>query len=174
MTEPIIEFYKGSGTDHRGRRLAAIVQKSDKWLEETHDYIQWVFPLSAPSRFNPHAPLLTEAARRVFTDSSHDDHAAVQQNFTTAIRRMLAFYGYSIVLPAGEQIAATSDWPEQANNWLTPGNHNQMRLTRMIRSMHLLGRDALAKSLQRALLHVGKKNPKAVSNRTLEFWRHAA
>ena len=55
----ILDFYRSTGTDHRGRTLSQIPQKSDRWLEETHDYIQWLFPLYVRSKFNPHAPLLT-------------------------------------------------------------------------------------------------------------------
>jgi len=40
-TELVLNFYLGSGTDHKGRKLSQVVQKSDRWLEETHDYIQW-------------------------------------------------------------------------------------------------------------------------------------
>lgn len=70
MVDTFLDFYLGTGTDHRGRTLWQIVQKSDAWIEETHDYIQWLFPLSEPSQFNPHAPILTEASRAPLVDGA--------------------------------------------------------------------------------------------------------
>jgi hypothetical protein len=57
-TERFLLFYRGEGEDHCGRKLRQIIAKSDVWLEETHDYIQWLFPLPTASRFNPDAPIL--------------------------------------------------------------------------------------------------------------------
>ena len=48
----LITFYRGSGTDHAGRRIDEILSWDDAALESVHDYIQWLFPLDEPSRFN--------------------------------------------------------------------------------------------------------------------------
>lgn len=92
-----------------------IVQKSDEWLAATHDYIQWLFPLPERSQFNPHAPILTNEVCAGFVDSSHPDDAILQKNFGAAITRMLALYGYAVVLPSPDQIAATAEWEEKSN-----------------------------------------------------------
>jgi hypothetical protein len=172
-TALLLAFYAGTGTDHKGRTVGQLVQKPDRWLEETHDYIQWLFPLYAPSQFNPHAPLLTDEVCAAFRDPLYPDHLVLQANFQAAIRRMLAFYGYSINLLSPTEVEGTGDWDEQSEHWLTPGNHNQMRITRMLRSMYLLGRAPLARSWQRSLFAVGKAHPEAVSMGTLRFWAEA-
>lgn len=127
-----LDFHLGTGADHRGRTLSQIIQKSDRWLEETHDYIQWLFPLYVCSQFNPDAPLLTDEVRAAFTDPCHPDHAVLQQNFGSAIYRMLVFYGYSFS-PGSTDVSPTGEWRDKADNWLTDGNHNFMRMTRMLR-----------------------------------------
>ena len=56
----LTEFYKGTGTDSEGRTIAMIWAYSHNQWEATHDFIQWLFPLPEPSRFNPSAPVLSE------------------------------------------------------------------------------------------------------------------
>ncbi len=55
----LTDFYAGRGTDTEGRRLADLLAWDDDDLEQVHDFIQWLFPLPEPSRFNADAPLLT-------------------------------------------------------------------------------------------------------------------
>jgi len=168
----LLDFHLGSGADHRGRTLLQIVQKSDRWLEETHDYIQWLFPLYVRSQFNPDAPLLTDEIRAAFTDPGNPDRAVLQQNFGSAIYRMLVFYGYSFS-PGSTDVSPTGEWRDKADNWLTDGNHNFMRMTRMLRSMMLLGRQELACSFHECLLAAARANATAISKRTLAFWEEA-
>jgi hypothetical protein len=56
----LVEFYFGRATDSEGRLLHEIWEWGDDDFEEVHDFVQWLFPLPEPSRFNPDAPLLTE------------------------------------------------------------------------------------------------------------------
>src|SRR5690606_1091064 len=55
----VVEFYRGHAPDAEGRRLQDIWNWSDEELEVFHDYIQWLLPLSDPSRFYPDASLLS-------------------------------------------------------------------------------------------------------------------
>jgi opioid growth factor receptor-like protein len=166
----ILSFYIGTGKDHRGRMLSQILQKSDRWLEETHDYIQWLFPLYVRSKFNPNAPLLTDEVRAAFADSNGADYPVLQQNFSRAIYRMLVFYGYSVSPLAPDVVSPTGEWADKAQNWMTDGNHNFMRITRMLRSMTLLGRQELATSFHSVLTAAARAHPKIISKRTLSFW----
>jgi hypothetical protein len=168
----ILSFFLGVGTDHQGRKLSQVVQKSDRWLEETHDYIQWLFPLDAESQFNPHAPVLTDDVRAAFTNPGSSDRNTLQQNFGLAIHRMLVFYGYSSS-PGLADVSPTSEWRDMADNWLTDGNHNFMRMTRMLRSMMLLGRQELARSFHECLVAAARVHPSVISKRTLGFWNEA-
>jgi hypothetical protein len=168
--EILLRFYQETGTDHRGRALSHILGKSDAWLEQTHDYVQWLFPLPEPSSFNPHAPLLTDGARAAFTDPAGAEYRSVQQNFGRAIYRMLVFYGYSVGPLAPDVVSPTGEWADKAVNWLTDGNHNFMRMTRMLRSMTLLGRQELARSFQSVLTAAARAHPKIIFQRTIALW----
>jgi hypothetical protein len=52
----LTDFYRGAGSDSEGRSLADLWNLSDDEMEDIHDFIQWMFPLREPSRFNPDAP----------------------------------------------------------------------------------------------------------------------
>src|SRR5687767_5392549 len=88
-TSPIVGFYRGTTPDARGRMLEDILAADDGWLERTHDYIQWLFPLRARSAFNMHAPILDDATIEAFL--AHD---SLRNNLRRAFGRMLAFYGF--------------------------------------------------------------------------------
>jgi hypothetical protein len=48
----LLAFYRGQAPDDAGRWLKDIWEWDDEQLETTHDFIQWLFPLPEPSRFN--------------------------------------------------------------------------------------------------------------------------
>ena len=60
----ILSFYGGETTDHRGRYLRDIQQWWDDRLEETHDYIQWLFPLAEPADLMCTRPFWTRQPSR--------------------------------------------------------------------------------------------------------------
>jgi hypothetical protein len=166
--DPLLKFYSG-GPDATGRTLAGILAWDDERLEAVHDFIQWVFPTREPSGVNPLAPLVTEAAVRAFESDS-----ALGDRLRQALDRMLIFYGLAW---SGDRIAIdASRFPLRARVWLRPGNHNHLRLTRIMKSLATLGLPEEARALQRCLLEEVCAGPGAesVSPRTLDFWRRAA
>ena len=169
----LLNFYLGTGTDHMGRRLEAIIRKDDRWFEQTHDYIQWLFPLYVGSQFNPNAPILTDEVSEMFNTPSHPDFPILHKNFSAAIQRMLVFYGYFNGPLNPDQVEPTGEWRNKADNWLCDGNHNYMRITRMLRCMTLLGRHKLAVSFRDALLDAASVHPEVISLRTIGFWDEA-
>ena len=133
--DPIVAFYSG-GYDDRHRRLADILGWSDDRLEAVHDYIQWVFPDRRPSPVNPSAPLVTTATEKAFAERPE-----LRAKLAGAFDRMLAFYGLHRVADSPDPIRIEIDpasFPRQAANWLRPGNHNHLRLTRIMQSLAAL------------------------------------
>ena len=166
-TSPLVRFYAGAGPDARGRTIAEIWAWDDAALERVHDYIQWLFPLPEPSRFNDGAPLLTAADIAAFAAN-----AELRDNLQRSLRRLLAFYGFA--LGAGPRVSRTADFAAKAANWLTPGNHNVLRLTRILRALSLLGLGGEARALLAALEEVYRGGgAAAIGERSLAFWRGA-
>jgi hypothetical protein len=162
-----VAFYRG-GPDSEGRTLDEILGWDDERLEAVHDYIQWLFPTRQPSGVNPSAPLATDEAARAFTRES-----ALRDRLRRSFERMLAFYGLRQNGPRVEM--DDRRFPGRAHVWLHPGNHNHLRLTRIIDSLSTLGLPAEARALQRCLIDDVAAGPGAgrISPRTLQFWRQA-
>jgi hypothetical protein len=158
----IRDFYAGSGTDAAGRTLEQVWRFKPAEIETRHDFIQWLFPLREPSRYNPDAPLLAPADEDAFRRD-----ARLQENLLRSLDMMLGFYG---LRREGKEILPP-DLPGLAERaWLTPGDHNHLRLSRIVQSLALLGQDGLARSLQSRLMDIARARPDRVAPRTVEVW----
>ena len=162
----LLAFYYGSLPDHRGRMLAEILQQDDVWLEATHDYIQWLFPLDEPSRVTPDAPLVDGETGRLFRTDE-----ILQRHLRAALVRMLRFFGLRF---DGTNLRQADNWPQRKTEWFTQSTHNSLRITRILKSMMLLGlqRDAIA--LAAGLEQLCETDPECgVSAESRIHWREA-
>ncbi len=165
--DPVVAFYSGGG-DSEGRTLADILSWNDDRLEAVHDYIQWLFPTRQPSAVNPLAPLVTDPTAAAFAAD-----VALRERLRRALDRMLAFYGLH---RRGARIEIDrARFALRSRVWLRPGNHNHLRLTRIMQSLAVLGLAAEARALQCCLLEDVCGGPQGdnVSKRTVDFWKGA-
>jgi hypothetical protein len=182
VVHPIIAFYRDGAPDDRARTLAQILAWDDGRLEAVHDFIQWLFPLPEPSGANPSAPTLDDATIAAF-------HATpeMQQRLRQSFDRMMRFYGFAWSAPPSRSsgpaapasapapgLVRAPDFRTQARTWLHPGNHNHLRLTRILRSTLLLGLEAESKALFGALNALYREHPDRIPARTHAFWSSAA
>lgn len=170
MKYPVLDFYRGKGTDQNGRTIDKVWKLSDGDLELDHDYIQWLFPLQEPSKFNPDAPLLDAWTARKF----HTD-VELLAKVLTSFKLMLKFYGLD------HETVGNSVWvfpskvfQECARAWVTPNNHNFLRLTRIMTSTYLLGLDDHAIALKRYLTQgLYPARPTVIGQETQGYWLSA-
>lgn len=164
----ILDFYRGTGGTSTGWRMDEILAWPDTEIEGVHDFIQWLFPLPEKSMANPFAPVLDKP-----TISAFHHEAKLQEALRTSLGRMLTFYGF---VPQGNAIVPAADYESRAKNWLTPANHNHLRLTRMIRSLRVLGLESEAQALWKALqdVYASDEGKNSISERTYKFWTRAA
>ena len=161
---PLIAFYRGEAPDHKGRYIDAVWALSHFWLEHTHDYIQWLFPIPEAGRFNAFAPLLTDVEREVF----HDDSALREQQ-RVSLDVMLSFLG---LVRDGLNITAQPSLNIRDHIWLKAGGHNHLRISRIIRSLALCHQDDLALALQEAVVRIGTEQG-IVSGASIQYWIEA-
>lgn len=168
--DPIVAFYRGERPDASGRHLANILDWDDRQLEAVHDYIQWVFPTSQPSAVNVSAPLVTRETVAAF----HADEE-LRGGLLRSFDRILRFYGLERVQgDAGVEIRPGVNYEVRKTNWLHPGNHNHLRITRILTSLRLLGLPDEAAAFRRCLLGIYDKVGSAcISGETLRFWMRA-
>src|SRR3972149_450075 len=160
----LISFYAGEGVDDRGRSFSEILKLNYDSIESLHDFIQWLFPLDMPSAYNWNAPVLTQVDIDAFRNS-----AELQNNTIKALVLMMDFYGFS--LSAGH-VVKSNRFQERASNWLNDGNHNMLRITRILRSLSLLGLNNYAKNFFAALESVYEDDPDLIGN-SYGYWKNA-
>ena len=116
----IIDFYKGSKPDHAGRYWGEIVSQTDDWLESTHDFIQWLFPLNETSQFSKNAPILSKKDIDEFKIT-----VSLQNRLLASFAMMLSFYGLELYRENDELIIRKDNiiFQERASVWLSPNNH---------------------------------------------------
>lgn len=170
-TDPLLAFFSGTGTDDAGRYHAEILAWPDYRLEVEHDYIQWLFPSRQRSRFNPNAPRLQPSTIKAFR-AEESLRAALVRGF----ERMASFYGFAIrhFADGSLQLDAVADFETRSRAWLTRGNHNYARLTRILTSLRLLGCPEQADALFDVLDWVYRRHPSLIGQTTYGFWRSAA
>ena len=165
MNQPFVDFYSGKATDTSGRTLREIHRWDYNELETVHDYIQWLFSLPEPSQYNPRAPVLDAEQIAKF----HAD-AELRAQLLASFDMMLGFYGFE---RNNMSVIRSNSWEERSRNWLRPGNHNHLRLTRILKSLSILGLKDYAHALFEALnaLYSGKSS--AISGTTIGYWKRA-
>jgi hypothetical protein len=86
---------------------------------------------------------------------------------------MLRFYGLEIEFGSPPAVRLATDFPERAANWLHPGNHNHLRITRILKSLTLLGLREDAEAFLECLEAIYAEAPGKISAASLRFWRAA-
>ncbi len=169
MSNDVIGFYKGAATNQVGMTIQDVQQMDATQLEEDHHYIQWIFPLPEKSLAVPTSPVLRQAD----IDEFRGD-IGLRSTMLRMALKMFDFYG--LECGGGEsygKIVKADDFDEKAQNWLTPRNHNFLRMSRLLRSMKLLGLEGLAKNLHKCLCGIYEENKITIGEITKQFWDEA-
>jgi hypothetical protein len=162
----LLDFYRGAGTDAEGRTLAEILAWGDDDLEAVHDFIQWLFPLPEPSNFNADAPLLTPEDIAAFQGD-----AVVRANLRRAFARILRFLG--LEQQGGGEVVEGPNFAARAPDvWASP-NHNWLRVSRILRSLALLGLRPEAGALYARLASFRDSRRFPIREDTFRYWTAA-
>lgn len=133
MNDDIIDFYLNDFLVDREFTFKDFLVADTNWLEDTHNYIQWVFPTKTKSRYNPKAPILDRETALYLQDGQR-----FKKLFNLACRKQLRFWGFGAdyTLPIG--------MPRNVVWWFEHNNHNRLRIARFLESTCLLGEPYLA------------------------------
>ncbi|MDB5385339.1 MAG: hypothetical protein JWM11_985 [Planctomycetaceae bacterium] len=162
----LLDFYRGNTTDIEGRLLKDIWIWDDDRLEEVHDFIQWLFPLLEPSQFNSAAPLLTEDD---IADFKNDQ--GLKANLMKSFERILSFLG--LALNADGKVVEGENFSTRIPDvWAWP-NHNWLRISRILRSLTLLGMEVHAHALYDQLFAFYETKRFPIPANTFQYWTDA-
>jgi hypothetical protein len=160
----LTDFYRGTSTDSEGRTLAELWAYSDDDLEDVHDFIQWLFPLREPSRFNPDAPLVTAADIAEF----HAD-PQLRENLLRSFEVFLAFLGLRY---EDGRVAKSPVFETRIGIWRLP-NHNWLRITRVLTSTRLLGLERPSRAFFEFLKQLRDSGLSGITADTFRYWEQA-
>lgn len=167
--EVLVAFYLNQRPDSEGRMIEEIWCWDDESLEYTHDYIQWLFPLKQRSRFNPDAPLLNDAVIQAFRTNEQ-----LRSHLRKSLKVMLSFYG----LQGNErnnghiEVTQSDEYRERKTVWLNRGNHNYLRITRILTSLNLLGLEYYAQAFFNCLDQIYSEEGDRIGSETYTFWKN--
>ena len=145
----VLGFLNGTAADIHGRKFDDVIAFSDEQIEHTHNFIQWLFPLSEPSLSVPGSPCLSDAD-------------------VTAIRNSRA---------AIENLIKAADWffdfLVRNQHWVKNYDHNHLRITRVIKSLRLLVGDENAHQFQEEVTKVVGDRISTIDPKARQFWKMA-
>lgn len=160
----LLNFYRLEERDSEGRMLQEIWAWDDDDLEHCHDFIQWMFPLDEPSALNADAPMVTKEDRAAFRSESQ-----LQSAMRRSLSIFLVFLGLAIT--ADGRVVPGAQFDRRLSLWKYP-NHNWLRITRVLKSLRLLGFEKEAKMLWDCLKQL-HENDGLVSDDSFSYWRDA-
>ena len=110
----IVDFLEGVEPNINKLYIQDIWDLSDEEIENTHDFIQWLFPTDRPSRYNLAAPVLSEQDIL----NVHNSEKA-QKNLKYSANWFLNFL-------------------DRHSYWIDKHDHNQLRIKRIKKCLRLL------------------------------------
>ena len=145
----IVGFLEGKTPDHRGRTLSMVLAFSDERAEQTHDYIQWLFPLTEPSQSQPDAPVLNAEEIPLIRAS-----AMASKNMKFSADWYLGFL-------------------MRNRHWVSRYDHNHLRITRAIKSLRLLVSSSDADTFRIECIELAGHDFSTVAPNAVRFWENS-
>ena len=143
----LVDFLNETGPDHQGRYLQDIWDFNDKAIEQTHDFIQWMFPLTEKSMSVPGAPTL-----------SAEDIEAIR---TSEVARA--------------NLERSANWYlgflQRNDHWIRSYDHNHLRITRAIKSLSLLLSKEIAEGFLNSVFDIAGDRVNVVRQDAVCFWK---
>ena len=145
----LLGFLEGYDADARGRKLHDIWELSDNQIESTHDFIQWLFPLTEPSQSQPDAPVLDAEEMSLIRAS-----AMASKNMKFSADWYLGFL-------------------MRNRHWVSRYDHNHLRITRAIKSLKLLVSSSDADTFRMECIELAGHDFSTVAPNAVRFWKNA-
>ena len=145
----VFHFLAEERTNNNGWSLSDIWKFNDIQIENTHTFIQWVFPTDEPSRATPGSPVL------------HKEEILEIQNSKQAKQNLIK----------------SADWYfnflRRNSFWRKAHDHNHLRITRVIKSLRLLCGDDEADYYKEQFWQILGADISIIPPKTNEYWEDA-
>tara|TARA_B100000959_G_scaffold257797_1_gene292187 strand:- start:58 stop:495 length:438 start_codon:yes stop_codon:yes gene_type:complete len=145
----MLNFLEDNERDVYKRYLKDIWIMSDEQIEDTDNFIQWVFPLNERSIEVPKSPILT-----------NEEIISIKKSET-----------------AQKNIKKSTEWflefLTRNSYWICQTNHNHLRITRAIKSLRLIHSNEEAEKFKNSIMNLINGNEKKINLTTLEYWKNS-
>ena len=145
----LCSFLTGHKTNSSGWLLSHVWKFNDTQIENTHTFIQWVFPTDEPSRATPGSPVLDEEQISEIQNSEQ-----AKQNLSKSAEWYF-------------------DFLRRNNFWRKPHDHNHLRITRVIKSLRLLCGGDEADYFKEQFWQLLGTDISQIPSKTIEYWEDA-
>ena len=157
-----LNFLANKGKDHLGRTVEDYMNFTEQEMHNTHDWVQWAFPIDTISVHNPEAGLIDYCSRSF---ANYDSVRAANRSALT--NRYLASIGVRPIFT----VLAVSDVNKFFATVPRPDDHHMKRISRLLRHHMLTGSDYVAKHIlseptKRFILSY----PEQFSTYTVAYW----
>lgn len=147
--EFILAFLECRGTDYKLRRIEEVWAFDDWQIENTHDFIQWMFPLPLENTAQLSRPILSPVGAKKIAESS-----LALDSLTKSRSWYLNFL-------------------KKSSGWLQKYDHNHLRITRMLKSTALINGPAVAQENYTLVKNIAGKNFHSIGKVAVAFWENA-
>jgi hypothetical protein len=161
--KPILRFFLGERVHPNGKTIHEILNISAPQMGPTGGIIQWLFPLTTPSTHVPSAPTLSPTEVVVFRTEPK-----IRELYLIGVNRFLERWGIAVHGISG---SIEPDF-NMKKKWMYPSYHAYMPITRILRSLKLLGFPDEFATLLKLLLLCNKRCGNRIDRTTLDIWAH--
>lgn len=156
-------FFRDEEVDYKGRLLSDLLNLSDFWLENNHDVIQLMFPIKQGTKFNRFAPVVQQSDIWDFMEERD-----LREIHRVCLDRWLTFFGLRREIATLSPLKCEGFGPKDYA-WLKPRDHNHKRITRILKSLYILGQPELAKSMSSEFTRIASMYGE-VEDKTIKHW----
>ncbi|WP_439294769.1 opioid growth factor receptor-related protein [Lonepinella sp. BR2882] len=158
---PVIEFYLDQRKSEMNFSFEQMLAIEPLAIELGYFWIPWFFPVLERSKWNKKMPLLSPDEIEFFKQNEQ-----IQQRFLQAFDAIMAYFE---IQRNGTELTITETLT-QRSYWLKNIGHQQKKISRIIRSLKLLGQELLARNLQQLAIKLGQEKGYLLPD-TLEIWQ---
>lgn len=164
----LTDFYMNKAPNDEGLYLKDMWSFNDWEMENTHHFIQWMFPLELKSNHNKTAPVVSAEDLKVANTKDF------KKNLLTSLNVMENFWGFN-VKHQNKLFKRPKNFHDCMEcNWMTAYNHNFIRITRVLHSLVIFGLEEEAQELFDYLeKHVYPANKHFIGDDIFNEWKNA-
>lgn len=185
-TQPLLQFYLGLKVDHKDRKISDMWGYDYDTLENEHDIIQLMFPSNRMGMFFqmwvigvPQEKIVWPQLVIKDVDIWRGDTKTgrrLRANMLRSLEVMLDFYGFRFNLDDPNQVTIEQgdNFKKRKKVWLTEGNHNFLRIDRILNSLKFVGLEKYSLMFFDALSKVHDKYKEVIdASDSFTYWENS-